>query len=98
MYLLDCDFYDAAATTDYAPTLKGIIKSKSEKDMKHSGFYEITLPSTYGTGTVIVSFNAEYCRDLLRSRCGNPAQTAHATANYILDNWVQDIISASGGS
>ena len=98
LYLLDCDFYDAAATTDYAPTLKGIIKSKSEKDMKHSGFYEITLPSTYGTGTVIVSFNAEYCRDLLRSRCGNPAQTAHATANYILDNCVQDIISASGGS
>mgnify|MGYP001307700701 CR=1 FL=1 len=98
LYLLDCGFYNAQHTTGYAPTLKGIIKSKSEKDMKHSGFYEIALPSTYGSGTVTISFNAEYCRDLLRSRCGNPAQTAHGTNNYICDNSIEDIVSASGGS
>ena len=36
------------------------------------------------------SFNAEYCRALLRHRCGNPTQTAHGSANYILDSSVDN--------
>lgn len=44
-------------------------------DVKHSGFYEVPIPATYGAqanATIVVSFNAEYCRALLRHRCGNP--------------------------
>jgi len=44
-------------------------------DVKHSGFYEIDIPVTYGAqanATMVISFNAEYCRALLRHRCGLP--------------------------
>ena len=44
-------------------------------DVKHSGFYEISVPTSYDSsagGKIIVSFNAEYCRALLRHRCGDP--------------------------
>ena len=97
LYLLDCSF-STTASSGYAPHLKGIIKSHSVKTLQHSGFYEISLPSTYGTGTIVVSFNAEYCRDLMRSRCGDPSQTTHGSANYIFDNCVADIVSHTGGS
>ena len=49
--------------------------------VKESGFYELVLPLSYWnnggsafnpTRKIIVSFNAEYCRDLLRHRCGDP--------------------------
>ena len=50
--------------------------------VKESGFYELELPRSYWnnsgaefspTRKIIVSFNADYCRDLLRHRCGDPA-------------------------
>jgi len=50
-------------------------KSAASVNVKHSGFYELALPSTYSdtsVGNMVVSFNAEYCRALLRHRCGNP--------------------------
>jgi hypothetical protein len=46
------------------------------KDVKHNGFYEIEFPSNYGAvanAKIVFSFNAEYCRALLRHRCSNPA-------------------------
>ena len=62
-------------------------------NVKHSGFYEISVPSTYDSsagGKIIVSFNAEYCRALLRHRCGDPSQTDHTAANYILDSGIDN--------
>jgi len=50
-------------------------RSSVTVNVKHSGFYEIALPSTYSdtsVGNMVVSFNAEYCRALLRHRCGDP--------------------------
>jgi len=50
-------------------------KSVASVNVKHSGFYELALPSTYSdtsVGNMVVSFNAEYCRALLRHRCGDP--------------------------
>lgn len=50
--------------------------------VKENGFYELVLPLSYWnnsgsafspTRKIIVSFNADYCRDLLRHRCGDPA-------------------------
>ena len=50
--------------------------------VQESGFYELELPRSYWnnsgaefspTRKIIVSFNADYCRDLLRHRCGDPA-------------------------
>ena len=44
---------------------------------------------------MVVSFNAEYCRALLRHRCGDPTKTDHSVGNsthstdanyYILDS------------
>ena len=50
--------------------------------VKENGFYELTIPRSYWnnsgaafspTRKIVVSFNADYCRDLLRHRCGDPA-------------------------
>ena len=64
----------------------------SSKDVKHSGYYQIDVPQSYSTsqGKIVFSFNAEYCRALLRHRCGDPSQTAHGSANYILDSSVDN--------
>jgi len=58
----------------------------STKDVKHSGYYEIDIPSSYDSGSkkLVISFNAEYCRALLRHRCGNP------TISGILDSSVDN--------
>jgi len=53
-------------------------------NVKHSGFYEVPIPVTYGAqanATLVVSFNAEYCRALLRHRCGNP-EGANILSDY----------------
>jgi hypothetical protein len=51
-------------------------------ECKGSGFYEIEVPRSYWNNggaafspvpTITVSFNAEYCKDLMRARCGDPA-------------------------
>lgn len=51
---------------------------------KGSGFYEIEVPTSYYNvspqSKIVVSFNAEYCKSLLRHRCGDP------TASGILHN------------
>jgi hypothetical protein len=55
----------------------------SSKDVKHSGYYQIDIPQSYSTtqGKIVFSFNAEYCRALLRHRCGNPGG-ANILTNY----------------
>ena len=61
---------------------------------KQNGFYEITIPASYSPtlntagAKLIVSFNADYCRALLRHRCGNP------NGNDILKN-KHDVIGYS---
>ena len=63
-------------TKDRTAQISGSIVTR---DVKHSGYYEIEFPSNYGAvanAKMVFSFNAEYCRALLRHRCGNPAATA----------------------
>lgn len=57
-----------------ARTVTTPVNNSSTKDVKHSGFYEIDIPQTYSSaqGKIVFSFNAEYCRALLRHRCGDP--------------------------
>ena len=76
-----------------APSLAGSeANSTTSVTVKNSGFYQLTVPQTYSSALntagakIVVSFNAEYCRALLRHRCGNPTQTAHGSSGYILDN------------
>ena len=65
--LADYSFTD---DRDKTATQEGL----TEVDVKHSGFYEINIPGSYTTGgKIIISFNAEYCRALLRHRCGDPS-------------------------
>ena len=80
VWLADYTFATAAndGTTSYNPSNKGprlhaalATNGSSNKDVKHSGFYELALPTSYGTGSIVFSFNEDYCRDLLRSRCGS---------------------------
>ena len=74
---------------DYSFTAKGRTAQEngtSTKDVKHSGYYEIDIPSSYDSGSkkLVISFNAEYCRALLRHRCGDP------TISGILDSSVDN--------
>ena len=81
IFLYDYSFANNVRT----PTQLGV----ASVHVKHSGFYEISVPTTYdgsAGGKIIVSFNAEYCRALLRHRCGDPSQTDHTASNYILDS------------
>tara|TARA_R110001592_G_scaffold113905_4_gene313227 strand:- start:7272 stop:15179 length:7908 start_codon:yes stop_codon:yes gene_type:complete len=95
VFLADYTFATAAndGTTSYNPSNKAprlhaslATNGSSSKDVKHSGFYELDLPTSYGTGKIVFSFNADYCRDLLRSRCGssNLEQNANALAGLSL--------------
>ena len=68
----------AGSINDAVPPVftSGNPNSSTTVDVKHSGFYEIPVPSSYDSsagGKIIVSFNAEYCRALLRHRCGDPS-------------------------
>jgi hypothetical protein len=72
VYIPHYSFATTAGTpNDVAPTRAATLLSVSSQDVKHSGFYELDVPSSYGTGKIVFSFNAEYCRDLVRSRCGS---------------------------
>lgn len=59
--------------------------SRTFLKFKHSGFYEVEIPSTYWTGAngatgnerIIVSINAEYLRSLLRHRNGKPTSNPY---------------------
>ena len=62
----------------------------STVECKGSGFYEIEIPPSYWNNggsawttvpKMTISFNAEYCRELLRSRCGNPTTSAAILTN-----------------
>ena len=82
--------FNATATKDLHSSQYS--NNTSSKDVKHSGYYEIDVPQSYSSsqGKIVFSFNAEYCRALLRRRCGDPSQTAHGSANYILDSSVDN--------
>ena len=85
--LLDCSF-TTNTSSGYAVDLKENIEGHSYVDIQHNGFYEMDIPTTYGTGKVVISFNADYCRDLLRSRCGDPTATAGSGRLNVLHNSV----------
>ena len=60
--------------------------SKTSLKFKHSGFYEVAIPSTYWTGQtgserMVVSINAEYLRSLLRQRNGGSYDGTYKYAN-----------------
>ena len=91
--------YEFSANTRTAGSISGSTftagnaNGSTTINVKHSGFYEISVPSSYDSsagGKIVVSFNAEYCRALLRHRCGNPSQTDHTASNYILDSSVDN--------
>ena len=103
----DAEFVVKIADYNYTNDRDRILSSPSSsmvstKDVKHSGFYEIDIPTTYGASAgakIVFSFNAEYCRALLRHRCGDPTKTDHSVGDathstaadyYILDSSVSN--------
>ena len=84
VYLAHYAFSGSAGTpSDGAPTRAATLLTdgSSSQNVKHSGFYELDVPTSYGTGKIVFSFNAEYCRDLVRSRCG--ASNTHKNAHDV---------------
>ncbi|QDP59907.1 MAG: hypothetical protein GOVbin709_31 [Prokaryotic dsDNA virus sp.] len=73
VYLIDAGYDKVSASGSV--TLNGYISSNNHYtsvECKHNGFYEIDVPSSYhSSGKIVISFNADYCRDLLRTRCGD---------------------------
>jgi hypothetical protein len=63
-----------------APTMVASLATNGyeKADAVQSGFYEIKVPDSYDAdgilndGSIVISFNADYCRALLRHRCGDP--------------------------
>ena len=103
----DAEFVVKIADYNYTNDRDRILSNPSSsmvstKDVKHSGFYEIDIPSTYSApanAKIVFSFNAEYCRSLLRHRCGDPSKTDSSVGDathsvdanyYILDSSVSN--------
>jgi len=98
-FVINLANYNFGADRDRNDSIQGSISTIT---VKHSGFYEISVPTTYDSsagGKIVVSFNAEYCRALLRHRCGDPSKTDHSVGNsthsvdanyYILDSSVDN--------
>ena len=84
LHLLDYPYSVSQEGEGRAPSLSingGITDSShyTYVDMKGSGFHEISAPTSYWNSSaskIVVSFNAEYCRALLRHRCGDPTAAA----------------------
>ena len=100
VFLADTTFTTSTAS-GYAVDLTGTITSHSYKDVKYNGMYEIDVPSGYGTGKIVFSFNADYCRDLLRSRCGSVTDTITTSGVVrlkVLHNSTAALGNSVGGS
>jgi len=78
VHIADYNFSTTLEHTASSPS-----NNTSSKDVKHSGYYQIDIPQSYSSaqGKIVFSFNAEYCRALLRHRCGNP-EGANILTNY----------------
>ena len=91
--LVDYAFSTTAGTGGGAPVLTETLQTNGIQTVaaKQNGFYEITVPASYSStlnsagAKVIVSFNAEYCKALLRHRSGSPTAT-DGDGNKILRN------------
>ena len=84
LLMQDYTFSNSATTNGYTSSTVASLTASggsgriSSLNVKNSGFYEMSIPTSYsstlaGAGAkIVVSFNAEYCRALLRHRCGDP--------------------------
>jgi hypothetical protein len=89
--LVDYEFSNSATTNGYTSStvasLTATRRGEEYKFVKNSGFYELGVPSSYSStlasasAKVVVSFNAEYCRALLRHRCGDPTASSDILEN-----------------
>ena len=81
IWALDYSFSTSGATASSgaaaSPLLTPTLSSSSGVVAKGNGFYELPLPSTYDASALgsndklVVSFNADYCRALLRNKQGS---------------------------
>lgn len=81
IWLIDAPF-DAQRTINTTLAPSNIVYL----DVKGNGFYEIAFPQSYGgdsTSRIIVSFNAEYCDDLLKYRSNNSISSKSNKGNRI---------------
>jgi len=91
LLLVDYEFSNAATANGYTlstvASLTATSRGISAKNVKNSGFYQMDIPSSYSStlnsagAQIVVSFNAEYCRALLRHRCGDPTASSDILEN-----------------
>tara|TARA_R100001463_G_scaffold35356_2_gene77072 strand:- start:4832 stop:11926 length:7095 start_codon:yes stop_codon:yes gene_type:complete len=97
VYMVDYAYSDARekVTQDITTNNYGSV------DVKGNGFYEIPIPKTYWSNDgsisgakIVISVNTDYCRALLRHRCGDPTH-----ANIVRNsNSIHDINLSADGS
>ena len=95
----DCSFSGSTtAKGGGGPSLAASLATNGFESVvaKGSGFYEIEVPTSYYNvspqAKIVVSFNAEYCKALLRHRCGDPTASgilhnAHNISEMMGSNW-----------
>ena len=105
LLMQDYNFSNSATTNGWTSstvaslTASGGSGRVSSLEVKNSGFYEMSIPTTYssslaGAGAkIVVSFNAEYCRALLRHRCGDPTHADILKNAHGLTGWATSVIT-----
>ena len=91
LLLVDYEFSNSATSNGYTSStvasLTATRRGESFLFVKNSGFYQLDVPSSYSStlnsagAKIVVSFNAEYCRALLRHRCGDPSASSDILEN-----------------
>lgn len=90
--LLDVPFYSSAQNsreTEFATFDWDL--NQSEVRVKTNGIIEIPVPTSYGTGSIVFSFNKEYCHALLKYRSNQSDASKSGKGNrvdvpFALDN------------
>ena len=97
VYMVDYAYSDTRLKVTQTADANNI----SSVDVKGNGFYEIPIPKTYWANDgvisgakIIISVNTDYCRALLRHRCGDPTH-----ANIVRNaNSLKNINLSANGS
>jgi len=105
LLMQDYTFSNSATANGYTTatiaslTASGGSGRVSSLEVKNSGFYEMSIPASYSSdlssagAKIVVSFNAEYCRALLRHRCGDPTHADILKNAHGLTGWATSVIT-----
>lgn len=86
IHLIDAPFQSGAYCRHFDWPNFDWLTGQTITDVEHNGIVELLLPNTYGTGSIVVSFNKEYCDSLLQFRSHNSTSSKSNKGNRV-DYW-----------